>query len=243
MRLYLVVLASLLVLAPAVAQPAPPDRGVYGVFGNASPERTLFPIGTDPVVSVGARLSRHVDVHVGFRGRTVQSPPFARERDADGNVVLFPSIDRTRSRTGTVGVGVTAPVGAARAEVRASAAFQDLRFTSEPTVFQEPSRGEVETGSSQLAHAGVSASVALPVGAGRAGAVPGVGLAVAGSSVVGGPAEARRDYGMAFARLPISVLLAGRSTVTLDLMGGARRALSGVTRWNPEFSASVRVDL
>ena len=242
MRLSLPALVGLLAVSAAGAQPSP-GAGPYGVFGNASPERLLFPSGTDPVLSVGWQLSRYADVHVGYRGR--EREVFGPPRRTLGPEV-FEFVDRIRQRTGAASAGVAAPLGRARAEVRASLAYETYRRSREALLFPgTPSGSEAEQASGRFVHAGASVLVAIPLGGERGGVAPGVGLAASRSAAVGGTLGAPRGRWMPFARLPVSVRVAGRATVTLEVTGGAVRyrplADRAVSRWEPAFDAAVRV--
>ena len=241
MRLLLPALVGLLAVA-AHAQPSP-SAGPYGVFGNASPERLLFPRGTDPVLSAGWRLSRYVDVHAGYRGRGGErfGPSDAPRRQEPAEF-----IERTRQRAGTAAVGVAVPVGPVRAEVRTSLAYEAYRLTREDLlVFGEPSGMEIEQATGRFVHAGASALVAVPIGSERGGVTPGVGLAVSRSADVGGTLGAPRGRWMPFVRVPVAVRVAGRATVTLEVTGGAVRyrplADRSVLRWGQAFDVSARV--
>ena len=241
MRLLLPALVGLLAVS-AHAQPSP-SAGPYGVVGNASPERLLFPSGTDPVVSAGWRLSRHLDVHVGYRGhgREQVGPSGAIRRREPAEFV-----ERTRQRAGTASVGVAVPVGPVRAEVRTSLAYEVYRRTREGLLaFAEPSGVEVEQATGRFVHAGVSALVAVPIGTERSGVAPGVGLAVSRSADVGGTLGAPRGRWMPFVRVPVAVRVADRATVTLEVTGGAVRyrplADRPVSRWGQAFEGAVRV--
>ena len=241
MRLPLAALVGLLAVA-AHAQPSP-NVGPYGVFGNASPERLLFPAGTDPSFSAGWRLSRHLDVHVGYRGRGREAlgPDRATRRQEPAEF-----IERTRQRAGTASVGVAVPLGRVRTEVRTSLAYEAYRRTRESLLFLgEPAGVEVEQATGRFVHAGVSALVAVPIGTERGGVTPGVGLAVSRSADVGGTLDAQRGRWMPFVRVPIAVRVADRATVSLEVTGGAVRyrplADRAVSRWGQAFDISARV--
>ena len=241
MRLLLPALVGLLAVA-AHAQPSP-SAGPYGVVGNASPERLLFPNGTDPVVSAGWRLSRHLDVHVGYRGRGQEAfgPDRATRRQEPPEF-----IERQRQRAGAASVGVAVPLGLVRAEVRTSLAYETYRRTREALSSPgAPTGVEVEQATGRFLHAGASAVVSVPVGTDRSGAEPGIGVAVSRSAAVGGTLDAPRGRWMPFVRVPVAVRVAGRATVTLEVTGGAVRyrplADRAVSRWEPAFDAAVRV--
>lgn len=239
MRRLLAVLAGLLSFG-VHAQPSP-GTGPYGVLGNASPERLLFPRGTDPVLSPGWRLSRHVDAHVGYRSREARAyGPDPRVEGPDAPQF----VDRVRQRSGTASVGVTAPLGRVRAEVRTSLAYEAYRRTREFfPLSAEPTGVGAETG--RFVHAGVSALLAVPVGTERGGVAPGVGIAVSRSADVGGTLDAQRARWMPFVRVPVAVRVAGRVTVALEVTGGVVRYRplpeQPVSRRGSVFETAARV--
>lgn len=233
-RLLLPALIGLFLLGPVRAQSDVGDAQFYVVFGDASPERALFPTGTAPVLSLGARVSPHVDVHVGYRGgeREVLGPASS----------LDPTfVDRTYTRAGTASAGAAAPLGRTRVEARASATYERYGRTRRAV----PGGRETERADGQFVHTGASAALSLPFGSGRTDAALGVGLAVSHSEAVGGTLDAQRDRWMPFARLPIEVRVGRTARVAFEVTAGAYRfrplAADRPARWVPVSDAALRV--
>ncbi|WP_412068543.1 hypothetical protein [Rubrivirga sp. IMCC43871] len=260
-RVFPVLLALLAVSASAQVGPLD-GRGVYGAFGSVAPERLLFPEGSSPEITVGARLSPRVDVQLGLTVTETRASRFDRQ-----SISVHEDLQR---RGGAVAsVGVADRWGESVVRGRVSLGYDD--YSAQTTNFRPdsvevwtrtgledalallPSRSRTSLG--KYVQAGASASIGWPVGRGRVRAVPGIGVAGSLAGRVSGERQAQGARLMPYAVVPVSARVAGvavTATLTGGLAGGERDQRRGVepfgasaraSTWVPIVEGSLRLDL
>lgn len=231
----LVALSALLATSASAQAPAE-GRGLYGVYGAASPERLLFPSDADPSVIVGYRLSPRVDVQIGAE-RTSRS----RTQILRSEVGVVSERERTEALV--VGAGYTERHGPALVRGRLSLGYDD--FSASAAMYRPDSvrvvswDGPMDTYAlttddfastrGTFVHLGGSAAVAAPLQFGRVSVTPGVGVAASLSSRAAGAEEAQGAHWLPFLQLPVGVRLGG-VTVTVQTTAGVALGPEGESR-------------
>ncbi|WP_412068544.1 hypothetical protein [Rubrivirga sp. IMCC43871] len=263
MSRFTVVLLALLAVS-ASAQPASPfdARGGFGAYGNAASERMLFPRGSDPALTLGARLSPHVEVQVGVT---------VTERERVSFEAFDVGVTEHQTRRGGVVAALTTqhPWGGAVIESAMSLGYDDFLATRtefRPDSVTFPGRDAPSWSVYRLAgvssrssrgkyvQAGARAAVGWPLGRGRLRTTPTLGVAGSLAGRVGGTREAQGARIMPYLAVPVTAFVAGvglTATATLGVGGGTRDSRAGVetfgtgdrpSDWVFETGASFRVD-
>ena len=245
MRLRRLAPSALLLTAAVAAQPAGlEDAGGYVALGGAASERLVLPDHANPTVVAGIRLSRHVDVQLGYGSRFTERADFSREE-------VLGSRTQTETSALVAGAGVADRLGWAVLRGRLSVGLNDYwsgRSTYRPDSTSSGRPGDVRAGyglafqdieaaTGAFVHVALTTSAGLPVRLGVITAEPTVGVAGSVSRRRSGDVHAPGAQGMPYVRLPLTLRVGGVAVTAESTLG----VVFGSSDWSP-VQAAGRAD-